>query len=138
MIIKVDGNNPDNFTARRLIEPGRYLFEIAEEPKVTMSKNGNPVVNVQLRVADDGANKGAVVFDNLAVTPKSEFRLCHLVMAAGSQTKDEIAQSGVDLSLLTGRIVEADVIIEPPQKDPATGQMYSEKNRINKYIFNAE
>lgn len=137
-IIKIDGNNESNFTGFKLLHPGAYCFEIANEPEVKKSSKGNPMIAVELRCADDGEFKGCAVFDNIAITPRSEFRVCHLALAAGTQDKEDIKSRGVDLSLLPGKIVEAEIGIQPARMDPATGNTYREKNIVRRYIFDAD
>lgn len=134
-IVKIDSSNEANFKGFKLLPPGSYCFEIANEPEVGRSSKGNPLVNVELRCADEGEFKGHPVFDNIAITQKSEFRICHLALAAGTQTKEEIKNNGIDLSLLPGKIVEAEIGVQAPRKDPVTGTNYREKNTVERYVF---
>ncbi len=136
-VVNVDASNPSNFQTRKPIPGGKYVFEIANDLVVEKAKSSdNNIIKVELRCDDDGEHKGSVVYDNIVLTKKAEFKLCHLVLAAGTQTKEEMA-SGVDLALLKGEMVEADIVLEPPRKDPATGAMYDESNRVKRYIFDA-
>lgn len=137
-VVVIDAANPNNFQTRKPIPGGEYLFEIANDLVVTQAKSSeNKIIKVELRVRDEGPHLGSIVFDNIALTKKAEFKLCHIVLSAGTQTKEEMA-SGVDLDLLKGEVVKALVSLEPAHRDPATGQMYDEGNRVKRYIFDAE
>lgn len=135
-VVKVDGSNPANFESRAsVIDKGRYVFEIANDLAVIKSKSSdNNIIKVELRCQDEGKFKGAVVFDNIALTKKAEFKLVHLALAAGSQSKDDITSNGVDLALLKGCTVEVEVDVEAPSTG-ADGKTYGEKNRVVKYVF---
>ncbi len=134
-IVRIDASNESNFRTRKIMPAGRYTFEIANDPVVSKAKTSdNNVVSIELRCIDEGEYRGSAVFDNIPITPKTEFRLCHLVLAAGSQTKEEMQADGIDLSLLRGKVVEAEVGIEPPSVSP-TGRRFGERNRIERYIF---
>lgn len=137
-VVNVDATNPANFKHKKPIPAGKYVFEIANDLVVVKSGSSeNNIIKVELRCADEGEHKGSIVFDNMVLTKKAEFKLCHLVLAAGTQTKDEMA-NGVELDLLKGSMVEADIIVEPPTKNPTTGQVYGEKNVVKRYIFEPE
>ena len=138
-VVNIDTTNPDNFQARKPIPAGKYVFEIANDLVVTAAKppSTNNIIKVELRCADEGEHKGRVVFDNIVLTKKAEFKLCHLALAAGTQTKDEMS-SGIDLELFKGQMVEVEVSLEPPRKDPVTGVIYDESNRVKRYIFTPE
>ena len=137
-VVTIDSTNPSNFQMRKPIPAGTYVFEIANDLVVSKAKSSeNNIIKVELRCNDDGEHKGSVVFDNIALTKKAEFKLCHLVLAAGTQTKEEMS-SGIDLDLLKGRMVEVEVSLEPPRKDPVTGQIYDESNRVKRYCFDPE
>jgi hypothetical protein len=138
-IVKIDGSNESNFTGRKVITPGKYVFEIANDLIVEKSKSSdNNKVEVQLRCVDEGEFKGSLVFDSIPLTPKCEWRLCNLAMAAGRQSKEEIKSTGVDLSLLKGSAVEVIVAVKPPEVDPVSGKKYKEKNEVERYCFDAE
>ncbi len=137
-VVNIDATNPDNFQPRKPIPAGKYVFEIANDLVVVKAKSSdNNIIKVELRCADEGEHKGKIVYDNIVLTKKAEFKLCHLALAAGTQSKDEMA-SGIDLELFKGQMVEADVTLEPPRKDTATGQIYDESNRVKRYIFEPE
>jgi hypothetical protein len=136
-VVKIDANNPNNFTGKQIVDKGTYVFEIANDLQIVKSKSSdNNIIKVELRVQDEGKFRGAVVYDNIALTPKSEFKLVHLAMAAGTQTKDEIKNDGIDLSLFKGATLQAEVDVEAPMQAP-DGTMYQEKNRVTRYIFDA-
>ena len=138
-VVKVDSMNEGNFQSRKLLNPGTYTFEVANDPVVAKAKSSeNNVVSVELRCQDDGEFKGQPVYDTITLTPKAEFKLCHLALAAGMQTKEDIKNDGVDLSLLKGSTLSADITIEPGGTNPQTQQQYRDKNRIERYIFDPE
>ncbi len=138
-VVNVDAANPANFQTRKPIPASRYVFEIANDLVVTKAKppSVNNVVKVELRCRDEGPHLGSVVYDTITLTPKAEFKLCHLVLAAGTQTQDDMT-NGIELDLLKGSIVEADIILQPARTDPATGAQYEESNRVKRYIFEPE
>lgn len=138
-VVNIDAANPNNFQTRKPVPAGEYLFEVANDLVVTKAKppSENMLIKVELRVRDEGEHLGSLVFDNIVLTKKAEFKLCHLALAAGTQTKEEMA-SGVDLDLLKGTVVRALVSLEPAHRDPVTGQMYDEGNRVKRYIFDAD
>ena len=138
-IVNVDATTTNKLQTRKPIPDGEYTFEIANDLVVTQAKppSTNKLIKVELRVQDDGEHMGALVYDNIVLTRKAEFKLCHIVLAAGTQTKEEM-ESGVDLDLLKGEIVKAMVSLEPPRRDSVTGQMYDESNSVKRYIFDAE
>lgn len=136
--VRIDSTNEGNFRAKTLIPKGDYLFEIANDLVVEKAKSSqNNVVNVELRCQDDGPAKGSVVFDTIALTKKAEWKLCHLVLAAGTQSKAEMKADGIELSLLKGQIVKAGVDIQPARSAPDGGQ-YAAKNRVTQYCFTPE
>lgn len=137
-VVNVDTANPDNFQPRKPIPAGKYVFEIANDLVVTKAKSSeNNIIKIELRCQAEDEYKGRVVFDNIVLTKKAEFKLCHLVLAAGTQTKEDMG-NGVDLELLKGAVLEAEISLEPPRKDPATGVIYDESNRVKRYIFEPE
>jgi len=145
-VVKVDATNEDNFKQKtfKLLPKGRYLFEATGRNGgplvVETAKSGNPMVVVECKCIDDkndGEYRGITVFDNIAITPKSEWKLVHLALACGSQTKDDIKERGVDLELIKGKPFEAEVDVRPPQT-AADGTTYSERNRIARYLFEPE
>ena len=134
-IVKIDASNTGNFQARKILPKGRYSFEIANDLVVAKAKNSaNNKVDVELRCTTEGDCRGAVVYDVIAITQKTEWKLCHLVMAAGTQSEEDVKMNGVDLSLLKGATVEADIDVEGPSKG-ADGKQYNEKNRVARYVF---
>jgi len=135
-VVRVDSGNPDNFRAKKLIDPGQYCFEVENDVVVEQAKTSqNQVVNIEARCTDDGPFKGSKVYATHALTAKAEWMLCHLVLSCGTQTEDEIAADGIDLGLLKGSTFEADIGISDPQTDPSTGQKYKPKNIVEKYLF---
>ena len=138
-IVKVDSSNPDNFRAKKLADPGNYCFVVENEPVVAQAKSSqNQVVNVEVRITDDGKFKGSKIYATHALTAKAEWMLCHLVLSCGTQSEEEIARDGIDLGLLKGETFEAEIGISDPQTDPSTGQKYKPKNTIEKYLFEPE
>jgi hypothetical protein len=138
-IVKIDATNPDNFRQKKLIEPGQYVFTIANSPVVeSAASSGKPIVKVELRCDDDGDFKGCPIYETITITPKAQWKLCHLALAAGAQTREEIENEGVELSLLQNCRVDAVVEIEKGGIDTATGKNYRDKNRVEKYLFEEE
>jgi len=138
-VVKIDSTNPDNFRPKKLIAPGQYTFTVANDPVVEVAQSsGNSIVKVELRCNDDGEFKGSPVYDICAITEKAQFKLCHLALAAGTQSKEEIQNDGVDLGLLKNAVVECAITIEKGTVDPSTGQQYKDKNKVDKYLFEEE
>ncbi len=140
-VVKVDSNNAENFEKKDFtpIPKGEYVFEIENDLVVVAAKppSENKIIKVTLVCQDEGEYKGKKVFDNIVLTKKAEYKLCHLALAAGTQTKEEM-QEGVDLELFKGRLVRAEISVQAPRTDPATGQMYNESNKVTRYCFDAE
>jgi len=135
-IVKVDASNPDNFRAKKLIDSGKYCFEIENDVVTSQSQSSqNQVVKIEARCTDDGPFKGTKIYATHALTAKAEWMLCHLVLSCGTQTEDEMSRDGIDLSLLKGSVFEAEIGISDPQTDPTTGQKYKPKNTVEKYLF---
>jgi hypothetical protein len=141
-VVNVDTGNPENFAGRKyeIMPRGIYLFEVSKVPVLHKAKTSqNMVVDVVLKCIDDaesGKYKGTSVFETIALTQKGEYRLVHLALAAGTQTREDIKNAGgVDLELLIGKVLKAEVSVEGPSTNPATGQVYGEKNRVRNYIF---
>lgn len=138
-VVRVDASNPDNFRAKKLITPGKYCFEIEKDVEVSQAKtSNNQVVNIEARCTDDGEFKGCKIYATHALTTKAEWMLCHLVLACGTQTEEEMAANGIDLGLLKGSTFEAEIGISDPKEDPSTGQKYKPKNTIERYLFEVE
>jgi len=139
-VVKIDANNAENFEKKDFtpIPKGEYVFEIENELVVTKAKSSdNMLVKVTLICQDEGPAKGKKVFDNIVLTKKAEFKLCHLALAAGTQTKEEMVD-GVDLALFKGQLVRAEISVQAPRTDPSTGQVYGESNKVVRYCFDAE
>ncbi len=139
-VVKVDSNNAENFEKKDFtpIPKGEYVFEIENDLVVEKAKSSdNKIVKVTLVCQDEGEYKGKKVFDNIVLTKKAEYKLCHLALAAGTQTKEEMRE-GVDLELFKGRLIRAEISVHAPRTDPVTGQMYNESNKVTRYCFDAE
>jgi hypothetical protein len=132
-IVKVDASNDANFSQKKLISKGTYLFEIADV-KIKEAASGANYLNVELRCQDEGEFKGNAVFDAITLTKKAEWKFCHLALAAGF-TKDDVA-NGINTDELKGRYVKAEVSIAPP--NTRDGKTYKEKNTIDAYMFEVE
>ncbi len=139
-VVKIDSNNAENFEKKDFtpIPKGEYVFEIANDLVVEKAKSSdNMIVKVELACQDEGEFKGKKVFDNIVLTKKAEFKLCHLALAAGTQTKEEMVE-GVDLELFKGRLVRAEISVQAPRTDTVTGEVYRENNIVVRYCFDAE
>lgn len=139
-VVKVDTTNEDNFKPKSFkpIPKGEYLFEVANDLVVEKAKSSdNNIIRVELVCQDEGEHKGSKVFDTIVLTNKAEFKLVHLALSCGSQSKDDVKANGVDLGLIKGRVCRAVVDVQGPRTDPSTGQEYSEKNRVVQYLFDA-
>mgnify|MGYP002642209825 CR=1 FL=1 len=139
-IVKIDASNEGNFESRsfKILPKGKYIFEVANEPIISQAKSsGKNKVDITLKCADDGEYKGSSVFDCISLSKKSEWKLCHLVLACGTQSEDDMKNNGIDLSLLKGATLEAEVDVQPATVG-ADGKTYNEKNRITRYLFEPE
>lgn len=133
-IVKIDASNPANFKEKRLIEPGEYVFEIANIKADKAKETGNSVLKVEMRCQDNGEFRGAPVFDSITLTKNAEWKFAHLCLSAGF-TKDEIA-NGIDTSDLIGRFIKAKVSIVPA--GTYNGNPIKERNVIDAYVFDAQ
>lgn len=137
--VKIDASNEANFQQKSwpVMPRGIYTFEIANDLHTEQAKTStNQLIKVELKCMDDGEFKGSTVWDNIVLTPKAEFKLVHLVLAAGTQTREDIKQNGVDLDRLKGQAVRAEVNIEGPSQDKNDpNKTYPEKNKIQRYVF---
>lgn len=137
-IVKIDASNASNFKQKTIMPKGRYLFEVAKDLVVSRAKSSdNNIVSVELRCQDEGEYKGSVVFDTIVLTNKAEWKLCHLALAAGSQSEEDIKNNGIDLSLIKGCVLTADISVEPGSTAP-DGTTYREKNQVERYVFEPE
>jgi len=137
-VVKVDTTDESKFDQKSFttLPKGSYVFELANDLKVELATTGKNIVKVEARCMDDGEYKGIPVWDNIALTPKADWKLVHLALACGTQTEYDIKEAGgVDLELLiAGSTFEAAVSVVPPTK-AADGSMYKEKNNIAAYLF---
>jgi len=141
-IVNVDVADESKFQQKsfKLLPKGNYVFELAKNLVVEQAKtSNNRKVDVEAVCMDEGEFKGTRVWTTIALTPKSDWRLVHLALACGTQTKDEIkAAGGVDLSLLTaGCRFEASVDVTPEQTAP-DGTTYRAKNTITRFLFESD
>jgi hypothetical protein len=142
--VRVDPSNPDNYQPRefKLLPKGIFLFEIANQLKIEGAKSSsNQKIEVRLKCIDDadgGSFKGTTVFDTIALVPKSEYKLVHLALAAGTQTREQIKADGVDLDMITGKVVKADIDVEGPSTSRDGSKTYKERNRVSRYVFDKE
>lgn len=128
-IVKVDASNESNFKAKTIMPKGRYTFEVANDLVVTKAKNSsNNIVAVELRCVSEGEFRGNAVYDNLVLTPKTEWKLVHLAKACGISDSD-IKNDGVDLAMIKGMTLEADIDVQAPSGG------YREKNVVTRYVF---
>lgn len=130
-----DLNDDGLFKSRKLLPPGIYTFEVANDLKVEASKSSqNRLIKVELKCTDDGEYFGQTVYDVCVLTKKAEFKIVHLALSAG-QTREMIReQGGPDLGAIKGAIVQARVAVEPETKAP-DGTTYRAKNRVEQYMF---
>lgn len=137
--VKIDATNEANFKQKAwpVMPRGVYTFEVANEPHTEQAKSStNNIIKVELKCLDEGEFKGLTIWDNIVLTPKAEFKLVHLVLAAGTQTREDMKNNDIDLSLLKGQAIRAEVSIEGPTQDRNDpSKTYPEKNRIQRYVF---
>lgn len=149
-LVNIDVSNPEElYQQRRLIPNGKYRFEIAKELVVTPCNepSSNDKVEIELRCLDDGAVKGAVVFDRIILVPAentspkaittkriNNAKLAQLTLAAGVMTKAQIAESGgqIPLDAFKGQVVEVAIRTAPAQGG------YEAKNEVSRYLFQTE
>ena len=137
-VVKIDSSNANNFKNKQILPAGEYVMEVANDLVITKSQSSdNNLVKVELRVADEGEFMGCTVYDNIVLSKKAEWKVCHLALACGTQTKEEIQNDGVDLALIKGSRCEVKIGVEPPSMG-TDGTRYSEKNKVERYIFEEE
>ena len=148
--INVDVSDPKIFepSSFRLAKDGQKVLEIANELKLEPCKepSENQKIEIELRIIDDGDEKGIKVFDRIiifanATTDKqlkgqeiNQQRLVHLTMAAGVKTKEELAADGsIPLENFKGRAVKAYVGTTTYKKQDT--QETVKKNEVKRYLF---
>lgn len=149
--VNVDVSNPDIFepSSFRLATPGQKVLEIANDLKLEPCKepSENSIVKIELRIIDDGDEKGIKVFDQIIVWPEgaslsekqkkgqtiNQQRLVHLTMASEVKTKEELAVDGsIPLENFKGRAVKAYVGVTTYKNQNGEDV---KKNVISRYLF---
>ena len=150
--VNVDVSDPKIFepSSFRLAANGQKVLEIANELKLEPCKepSENSKIEIELRIIDDGDEKGIKVFDRIIVWPEgavltekqkvgreiNQQRLVHLTMAAGVKTKEELAVDGsIPLEQFKGRAVNAYVGTTTYKKQD-TDEIVK-KNEVKRYLF---
>lgn len=145
-ILKVDTSNQDLLKKReyKVPTPGTYTLEVANDLKVTDAKHSsNQVVNIELRILDDGEFKGSRIFDNLvisadpAVRAKCEWKTAQFAVACGVVSPDDIKNIGeIDLGEFKGRTCKAVTDIDTSTFTNAAGEPQTRKKAVIKqYLF---
>ncbi len=147
--VNVDVSNPEIFkpSSFRLATPGQKVLEIANDLclKPCKAPSENEMIEVELRILDDGPDKGIKVFDRIiiiknATTEKqlkgqeiNQQRLVHLTMAAAVKTKEELQADGsIPLEQFKGRAVKAYVGVGTYKNQ--AGETVKQ-NKISRYLF---
>jgi hypothetical protein len=73
---------------------------------------------------------GRKIFDNLMLSGDGLFRLRSLLEASG-EDDDFVFE---DTDQLVGREVAATIGVEPERKDPVSGQVYTARNKVTRYL----
>lgn len=152
-LVGIDASNDRNFEGAKLLPKGIYVFEVTGEKGAplavsTAKSSSNSIINIELHCVDEsnnGEHKGATVYDIIALTPKSEFKLTHLALATGKYTKDALKASkdatgraAIDTSLLDHSQVRASIDIEagkPYTSSDGSIKQGRERNRVVQYLF---
>jgi len=151
-MINVDTTNEDLFKPYefKLMPNGKHSFEVANDLELVPSQSShNLVIKVELRCAEEGEFKGAVVFDNFTIvkdpqTDKqraskkiNESRLSQFAVACGVCSEKEINATGqIPLELFKGRVCDA-IVGTASYTDP-NSQEARQKNKISRYLFAAD
>jgi hypothetical protein len=96
-------------------------------------KPGSPMAEVQLTVfgpAEVEEFHGRKVFENFMLSGEGMFRTRQFLEAAGA-AEDFVLE---DTDQLLGMEVGAVVQVEPSRRDPETGQEYSARNKVQRYL----
>lgn len=144
-VIQVDTTNDGNFQARKLVDPGVYKLAISNKPlQITKGKNPpyNNIIKLELKVLfnADGSEtpfRGQTVYDNLAITKSSEWKLTHFAMSGGAYTKEDLKANGgnIDMDRLN-EIEEVTAKIEVEVPTEGSGSTTNKpKNIVGQYVF---
>jgi len=120
------GNLSQVSDAYPVIEEGVYKAQI-NSIRTATSKQGNPMVEVDLSIVDHPEYMGHKLFDRIATVERALWRLKQFCVAAGL----EWDETGVDLEPAIGRTVTVKVIQElysPPNGEPRR------TNRVDAYV----
>ena len=110
----------------KLFKAGVYPFEILEA-KETTSKSGNPMIELRVKVINNGSSR--VVTDYLL--PQRAEKLLHCCVVCGCQENYERGElSGDDFLGKTGKLK---LVVERGRKDE-TGTKWPDKNVIEDYV----
>lgn len=108
-----------------LLKPGKYHFEVVDG-KEEVSKKGNPMIVLRLKIVDDGLNHLAYLNDYLMESIAHKLRhAAHVCGLGNSYDNGELSANS-----FIGKTGMVEINI---QKDK-TGQ-YSDKNSIQDYVM---
>jgi hypothetical protein len=136
-IINIDTNNPDLLKKPVYlpVTPGIHVFEVMNDLKIEKVKKAgsdNDKVDVTLVCQDEDENKGRRVFDTLALTENSQWKIAQFAKSCGV---DSDAEGNLDLSLFKGLHCRADIKHETYKK--GTGAV-AVAARVSEYLFETE
>ncbi len=112
---------------RLLMEPGIYDFEVAQAQD-TVSKSGNDMIKLQLKVWDKDGNE-RFVFDYLLEA--MEFKLRHF--AESVELLDLYNAGEMFAPDCVGRCGKVELLVEKGARKP-DGTMYPDKNTVKDYV----
>lgn len=115
-----------------LLEDGIYDFELVKDGVHGISKKGNPLIKLMLKVWDK-EGKEKIVYDNLIGMKNFEFKTRHFCYTAGLHKEYENNNFNETLCV-QGLRGKAHIVIDPERTDNSTGQTYPPKNAVKDYI----
>ena len=117
---------PEEIQSMTLIAPGTYDFTVVES-KEMLSKSGNEMIKLQLKVWDMNGNERSV-FDYLLEA--MAFKLRHFCEATGLLNKYE--EGGFNAEDCLGKSGKVEIIIQEGNFKP-DGSKYADKNAVKDY-----
>lgn len=149
--VRVDTSNPEILKKPEFkpLEPGTYVFEIANELAITRSGTNQPKIHVELMCVSEtpeGA-KGTLVFDEISLTQKARERYDRFACLCKAVGIEPDSEGNVELDLFKGKQLKAVVKQDSYQVNPSTNKVptpgYSGPtatkftNKVEEYLFSA-
>lgn len=112
--VKVDFTGVSSEGGGRLLDEGKYTFEVKEAELTEAESSGKDMIALTLEVVEDADGNddfaGTKAWDNLSLQPQALWKLRQFMEAAGLETED--GEMDIDPSEFEGLVVVANIIHE--------------------------